>query len=963
VSKRNLEVQSVLEKIVTDNQKLRYSALPKQWQVADIVSFAEGKELYSYQQKALENITSTLYLAFNDRKTEGPNFANLAYEYSQYGAYPSPSNRACFWMATGSGKTLVLVKTIEHIDYLMAQGLIPEKEILILMPKEDLIDQLKEEVRVYNESHMGGRTISLINLAEYERDKWAGFTLFEEIKVYYYRSDLLRDERKQTILDYKTYENDGNWYLLLDEAHRGNIENSNLKENVNAMTKNGFLFNFSATFIDEIDITTTCYNFNLDKFITAGYGKNIYLSSSNFTFNKNQDEFSEAEKQKQVLKSFIVHTLISKSREKGTYHTPLIMTLVNSVNKRDRGQNSDLKLFCNYMLKIAQDDNLVKSVLVDAKRELYDELKDGGKYIFGREKLEVDVDQILNITLDDIRLESFNSKTKGKLEYYEGVRGREIIFKLQSSSEPFALIRIGDTVSFINNYLTGYDELNTFIARDWFSELNEETSTIKVLLGSRAFYEGWDSNRPNIINLINIGRGEARKFVPQSIGRGIRIQPFSSITDRKRLLPGHPSKNILLETLFIFSSDVNSVNVILDAMKELSGKTTKEQSVKIFDEYPELFTITDRKFDLLLPVYKDKELTTATLFDFEISNESKNKFIELFESTSPGAFLISTTRSYSDHWDVDKYIALKSLIQENKFIPTENKTFNNYNYLVSDLRRHILTNEKTLDGVRLINENDLEDESNDIIHFKHIEVNLDDEKRKQLAEKIEIVSNYNTLTKKQIEEILPVDMTRLTDADYMKDYANKIAIMSGKEKEQFVYDKKKINIQKLTNHYYTPLIFSDSMTVNWINHIIKHDSERLFIENLIDFLQSSEAENLEMQWMFSKIDETLDKNLAMPYFMDNRYNNFYPDFIFWIKKGNDYRIVFIDPKGMHQGLLQTYAKIQGFKKYFVENDSPKVFKFKNYNVTFDLKLVNDKPYPNEDEYKPYWVTQDDFSWF
>jgi len=66
---------------------------------------------------------------------------------------------------------------------------------------------------------------------------------------------------------------------------------------------------------------------------------------------------------------------------------------------------------------------------------------------------------------------------------------------------------------------------------------------------------------------------------------------------------------------------------------------------------------------------------------------------------------------------------------------------------------------------------------------------------------------------------------------------------------------------------------------------------------------------------------------------------------------------------MHQGLLQTYAKIQGFKKYFVENDSPKVFKFKNYNVTFDLKLVNDKPYPNEDEYKPYWVTQDDFSWF
>ena len=146
-----------------------------------------------------------------------------------------------------------------------------------------------------------------------------------------------------------------------------------------------------------------------------------------------------------------------------------------------------------------------------------------------------------------------------------------------------------------------------------------------------------------------------------------------------------------------------------------------------------------------------------------------------------------------------------------------------------------------------------------------------------------------------------------------------------------------------------------------INHIIKHDSERLFIENLIDFLQSSEAENLEMQWMFSKIDETLDKNLAMPYFMDNRYNNFYPDFIFWIKKGNDYRIVFIDPKGMHQGLLQTYAKIQGFKKFFVKDGKPKVFKHENYNISFDLKLVNDKPYTNDDEYKDYWITHDDFN--
>jgi len=54
------------------------------------------------------------------------------------------------------------------------------------------------------------------------------------------------------ILDYKTYENDGNWYVFLDEAHRGDSENSNLKDYVNRLSTNGFLFNFSATFIDAI---------------------------------------------------------------------------------------------------------------------------------------------------------------------------------------------------------------------------------------------------------------------------------------------------------------------------------------------------------------------------------------------------------------------------------------------------------------------------------------------------------------------------------------------------------------------------------------------------------------------------------------------------------------------------------------------------------------------------------------
>ena len=45
-------------------------------------------------------------------------------------------------------------------------------------------------------------------------------------------------------------------------------------------------------------------------------------------------------------------------------------------------------------------------------------------------------------------------------------------------------------------------------------------------MGSRSFYEGWDSNRPNIINFINIGGRDAKKYVLQAIGRGVRIEPY-----------------------------------------------------------------------------------------------------------------------------------------------------------------------------------------------------------------------------------------------------------------------------------------------------------------------------------------------------------------------------------------------------------------------------------------------------
>lgn len=66
----------------------------------------------------------------------------------------------------------------------------------------------------------------------------------------------------------------------------------------------------------------------------------------------------------------------------------------------------------------------------------------------------------------------------------------------------------------------------SFENESYFKNLNNSLD-INILMGSRSFYEGWDSNRPNVLLFINIGTGnDAKKFVMQSVGRGIRIEPL-----------------------------------------------------------------------------------------------------------------------------------------------------------------------------------------------------------------------------------------------------------------------------------------------------------------------------------------------------------------------------------------------------------------------------------------------------
>ena len=903
-----------------------------EWHLPQLKIFSKEKILFEYQREALKNITKILYNYYTAEKNNGKkklyeqckqvgmlknftikndNTSRITKRLELFSEYDYPIindsipgysffNRACFWMATGSGKSLVLIKTIELLDYLQTKNLIDKREIMLLLPREDLIQQFSKEVAEFNQKRE--KKIALVNLKKYEDDQRVR-SMISTIKVYYYRSDLLRDEKKESIIDFKTYDNNGAWYLFLDEAHRGEKQNSKIQDYVTLLSRNGFTFHFSATFTEEIDYATTCFNFNLERFIQQGYGKNIYLSNSYFQFNKDKDEFAELEKQKQVLKSLLNFTIVKQAKQKKQnlpYHAPLLMTLVNSINTK----NSDLLLFFKKLEEISSG-KLDQTLLKEVKNELQKEWQENDDFVFGNEKLTCPI-PIQEIQAEDILEQVFHSRKIGKIELIEGETRKEIVLKLETADKPFALIKIGDAKKFEREKLgSHYYKIPNYDSKKFFANLNEEED-INLLLGSRSFYEGWDSNRPNIVNFINIGKGSAKKFVLQALGRGIRIEPKKGM--RKRANQNEKLKmyqNKLLETLFVYATDKSSIKAIIE--------TVQQQKENIF-----ILPITKNKqtklsFDLLIPQYKEKKIKKDIIFF--IAEESLKK-LQFYFSCFDKNTLLLLGRDIEIIKKLTKDLEKKqNLFQDSKIFEKQSqKNYRNIKELLDKLFLHLSAKEKIVDKVKKL--------ENEIIHFKHVKIaGLSGLEKDNLKEKIKKVENFSS--------------------DKIKEYTTG-------------YRDVHLEIMKLSNHYYIPLILSQKEKANYIQHIIKNKSEKKFVQSLAAYTNKKKDNN----WMFSRIDEALDK-FFIPYYCQEsyQYKNFYPDFVFWMNKENNYKITFVDPKGIVHADYQK--KIDGFKELFIEKNQPKEFSYGKFKITFDLKMVGKKNDVGK-EYRKYWINEEDF---
>ncbi|MFP6083099.1 DEAD/DEAH box helicase family protein [Helicobacter pylori] len=935
-------------------EKLNANEINEPLEMLDFKSFDNNKELLDYQQQALINAFRMLVTYFRDFKENKKKFYAFYQKHYSFAhcdfakkklnpllkshfkvengcvKFENFINRLAFYMATGSGKTIVIIKLVELLSVAMGMGLIPKKNIMFFSANENLIKQFEKEIEKYNRNKDYSKQIdfkslkSVTNKDFYRAPKGS---FIEKIALFYYRADLMNDEEsKENLLNYKDYWDNGENYVILDEAHKGNKTESKRQAIFSLLSLKGFLFNFSATFTEESDLITAVYNLSVGEWVKLGYDKeSVLLKKNNLNAFKELKDLNDREKEIALLKALLLLGMQKRYKAEGYFYDPLMLVFTHSVNVK----NSDAEIFFKTLARVIENDD--EGDFLKAKDDLLEELKNP-EFLFSDDKdkdykVKVFKEGLKSMDFKGLKEEVFYANN-GHIEVIINPKNnQEIAFKLNTSDKVFCLIKIGDITEWICEKLKSVKVVSknlSFKEESYFSQIDK--SSINILVGSRTFDTGWDSTRPSVILFLNIGLDDdAKKLVKQSFGRGVRIESVKNQRQRlayldidKAVKKALKPNAAMLETLFVIPTNHASLEAILKFQKESENGGENRGSWREIK-----LEKTPIKHALFVPCYR-KEQTNALKISpsasFKMSEKNFKDLKEYFNLMSEKHFILK-----HEIYNPKDYTLLKEMIQTAHFKKVSTWHYKDLDYMISEIKGKLYPNQK----VPKDEFNALDSEK--IVHFKRVKVRAD--KKEELIQTIQEVKEYAPLDKETLRtkiaqgEIDPYD--------------------TEKHKQDKTFEVDGAELLKLKEHYYTPLI--KAKNCDWLKHVVKVKSESDFLEELLKITETLQ-ENYDF-WAFSKIDEHLD-NLFIPYFNNAAERKFFPDFIFWLQKGGTQIICFIDPKGSkHTDYEHKADAYQLFKdKIFNPKDDP------HFKIKVVLKFYGDKDGVGE-RYRDDWIKE------
>lgn len=869
-------------------------------------------------------------------------------------------NKLVYWMATGSGKTLLMhANILQHHFYVHKHNRSRDmNRILLLTPNEGLsLQHLREfeaagiNAELFDKNGSSKSTQPLLPFGNTTRVELPLVEIVEVTRLVDDNSDKARTLGEKSV-PVAAFE--ANNLVLVDEGHRGTSGGEDgawLKARAQLCEK-GFSFEYSATFqqaitgnagLTNLYAKNILFNYSYRYFYGDGFGKDYQiLNLDEGTQDNHLDLYLTA-----CLLTFFQQQRLFDNHEAAyrpfNIEKPLWIFVGGSVTKTLASRDASdiveiLQFLARYVANRADSISRIERVLNQGL------VTATGKNLFNNRfnwlnTAGLTPTQIFDETLSLL----FNAPGGGQL-YVENLKGAtgEIALRLGADNEPFGVINVGDDAKLVklceeHGLATGELEFSGSL----FHDINKHDSTVNILIGSKKFTEGWSSWRVSTMGLMNVGRGEGAQII-QLFGRGVRLKGYNVSLKRsgKTQVPEEverPRHITTMETLNIFG-------IRADYMAEFR-KHLEDEGLPSNDDPIEIF----------LPVIKNLGSRPLKMIRLKKEiNGVSTEFGDAFRRLGPIPTVgkpdpsrdAGTAYLQKNQVVINWYPKIKALksaglqggddeqAPNHAHLSTSHIAFLNLDRLYFELER--FKAERGWFNLNLTRSGIVDllgDQSWYQLLIPPEELALDSFEKVSRWEEIALAllkkytERYYTFRKREWElphleyrELSPTDPNLLGVGEDPTDNYYRILIDQSQEEIVTKLEELKSLIERqelkswefrsmkaiwFGQHLYQPLLHMQDKIVE-ISPAPLNRGEKTFIEDLKTFHDNDGGFFKDKELYLLR---NLSKGKGVGFF---EAGNFHPDFILWLLVGDKQHIIFVDPKGIRQvGVLDP--KVQFHK--------------------------------------------------
>lgn len=830
-------------------------------------------------------------------------------------------SKLAFWSATGSGKTLLMhVHLLQYLHYAKKHRV--EKDInkvILITPNEGLSSQHLDELslssipaRIFTK---GNETTSL----------FAGFGNEKPVEIIEYTK--LKEESKEKTVALEAFEH--NNLVFIDEGHKG-AGGDVIKRYRDTLSEDGFAFEYSATFGQSIKAASTgkrklleqeyakaiLFDYSYRYFYRDGYGKDYKI------LNLPDDQaFDEAIRRLYLTAGLLtfyqqtrLYTDDTKAWKAFLLERPLWVFVggkVTAVRKEGGREVSDvveILLFINDFLENKNESKRLLKGLMDGKTGLTDT---AGRDVFASSFGYI---QTLGLSTEDLYnniIESVFRSRGGQLhlDNLKGVDG-EIGVRV-GTGEYFGVINVGDDKELLKLCETsGINTAEVEFRSSLFRKINDDDSTVNLLIGSKKFTEGWSSWRVSLMGLMHIGRSEGSEII-QLFGRGVRLKGKNWSLKRSKAIEGSnaPKHIQVLETLNIFGVRADYMRTFKEYLEEEGLPTTDTIEVVL----PTLRTFDpNRKLKVLRIRDGVSFKRDGGKVDFSLTVDKRIAPVELDCYPKLQALVGGVSQGITTDPDVGSFSPV-------------HLAFFNYTELYFELQKY--KNEKNWYNVNITAEsiqNLLLDTSWYRLYIPHQQLTMGDYSRVRYWQEIALsllkkylVALYNYRKAEWEEPYLEYQDMRSDDPNFVDEYRvnvpddadHNVALDKIRLLEKLLLQLKRENknevpdVQSFAAGSFVPFTFD-----RHLYHPLIHIDESIGMQITVKPVHLNEGEHrfvLDLQQFYNEQPDAfagkelfLLRNKSKEGIGFFEAGNFYPDFIMWLVDEMTQHVVFIDPKGI-----------------------------------------------------------------